>query len=68
MIVIFIWDAINGEGIVRHGTTCHNHKVGPEEIRLEVVDIDPIDNTHPIHNVTIEVGSFTTIPFDKLYP
>ena len=68
MIVIFNWDEISGVGIVRHGTTLHNAKLSPEEIRLEVLDVDPIDNTHPIYNTTIEVGSFTAMPYNKLHP
>ena len=67
MIVIFIWDTISGEEIVCHGPTCHHKNLSPEEVRLEVLDVDPEDNTHPIYNVTIEKGSYTAIPYDKLH-
>ena len=65
--MIFIWNDINGEGIVCHGSMCHNNELQANEVRLQVLDIDPAEGVHPVYKVPIEKGSFMAIPCDKLH-
>ena len=65
--MIFVWDGISGEGVVCHGSMCHNNQLEEDEVRFEVKNIDPIDNRHPKYNFCIEAGSFTAMPMDKLH-
>lgn len=63
----FAWDGVRGEGIVFHGSVCHNKTLEDGEIRIQVTDVHPINNRHPKYNVRIEAGSFTAMPVQKLY-
>ena len=58
---------MSGEGIVCHGTTYHNNKLRADEVRLQVIDVHPPENTHPVYKVPVKKGSFTAIPCDKLH-
>jgi len=58
---------ISGEGIVTQGTTCHNIKMKPTEVKIEVTDVHPIECVHPIYNYPIEKGSFIAVPAGKLH-
>ena len=66
--MIFVWDKISGEGVVCHGPRCHNNILSPDEVRIQVLDVDPKDNLHPKYDEPIEAGSFTAIPMDKIHP
>ena len=57
---------MRGEGIVCHGSVCHNETLDDDEIRIQVTDVQPIHNRHPKYTVRIEAGSFTAIPENKL--
>ena len=50
-----------------HGSTCHNIKLKPNEVRIQVTDVDAEESIHPIHKHPIEKGSFMAVPADKLF-
>ena len=57
---------MSGEGIVCHGTICHNIKLQADEVKLQVTDVDPPESMHPVYKVPVEKGSYTAIPCEKL--
>ena len=57
IIVLFIWNKISERGTIDHAETCHNRKVGKDEVQILLTQCLP-DSYHAINAKPMEASSF----------